>query len=96
MFGRKVGKKPTYVGKKPTFKSGFGHKKPSVHAGLREKSPLAHFYFYLIVIKRLRIYIDMAKISGHLTKGVKTIFFTNHIGRFSFAKKTYPFMKREG
>ena len=75
LFGRKVGKKPTYVGKKPTFKSGFGHKKPSVHAGLREKSPLAHLFSYLIAIKRLKKYIDMAKISGHLTTSVKTHIF---------------------
>jgi len=34
-FGQKVGKKPTYVGKKPTFKSGSGRNKPSVYAGLR-------------------------------------------------------------
>ena len=38
----------------------------------------------------------MAKINGLLAKGVKNIFFTNSIGHFSFAKKTYPFMKREG
>jgi len=88
-----VGKKPTYVGKKPTFKSGSGQNKPSVHAGLREKSPLTHFYSLLTVIKRLRIYIDMAKISGLLTTSVKTHIFSQ---KFSHAKITYPFMKREG
>ena len=91
-----MGKKPTYVGKKPTFKNGFGHNKPSVHAGLREKSPLAHFYSLLVVIKRLKIYIDMAKISGHLTTSPKQHIFHKFIGCFSRAKKTYPFMKREG
>lgn len=40
----KAGKKPKYVGKKPTFKTKSGQKKPSICKGFSDFSPLSHFF----------------------------------------------------
>lgn len=88
---------PTFC---PLLKTKVATEKPRIYAGLRGFWSKTHFYFHLIVKKKLINIYKYAKKSGLLTKTIKIIYFYKILGigksrcLFSlflkFAKKTCP------
>lgn len=81
---------PTFC---PLLKTKVATQKPRIYAGLRGFWSKTHFYFYLIVKKKLIYIYRFAKKSGLLTKTIKITHFYKILLFLKFAKKTCPFMR---
>ena len=91
-FWSVFGHLPTFC---PLLKTKVATQKPRIYAGLRGFWSKTHFYFYLIVKKKLINIYRFAKKSGLLTRNHKKHTLLQNFTIFKIREKNMPFYERE-